>query len=189
MSDRPSFGRRLAASLIDYLIVLAWMAVIGIIALASWAITGSFVNWLALGTTGAEVLGLFVLVIPVGIYLYATEAGGRQATLGKRVMSLFVVNAASGERPGRARILVRTIVKLLPWEVAHFFVWQVVARSAAGAEMPTWVLAGLVVANVLPVLYLFIVGIQRQRRGPHDLVAGTRVIRGSRTSGRGAALL
>ncbi len=72
------------------------------------------------GTTNAQLLGFVLLVLPVGLYLYASEASARQATIGKRVMGLRVVSADDLGRPSRSRIIIRTVVKLLPWEVAHF---------------------------------------------------------------------
>jgi uncharacterized RDD family membrane protein YckC len=72
---------------------------------------------------------------------------------------------------------VRTVVKLLPWEIAHFFVWHTVAAAAGDGVFPPWLIAGLIVADLLPVAYVLTVAIEPQRRGPHDLVAGTRVVR------------
>jgi uncharacterized RDD family membrane protein YckC len=118
-----------------------------------------------------------ILVLPVGIYLFATESSRRQATVGKRVLRMRVV-ALDGSRASGWRILVRTIVKLLPWELAHFFVWHTVDIASRGGavEFPVWLTVGLVVADVLPVIYILVVLLQRDRRGPHDLIAGTRVV-------------
>jgi uncharacterized RDD family membrane protein YckC len=41
---------------------------------------------------------------------------------------------------------------------------------------PPWLIVGLVVADLLPVAYVLTVLLEPQRRGPHDLVAGTRVV-------------
>ena len=129
---RPDFGVRLLSLSIDYGLILAYLAVLVLVALGGYALTRSLHDWLSLGTAGAELLGFVFLVLPVGIYLYLGEASERQATVGKRLLSLRVVDAATGGRLAKPRVLVRTIVKLLPWEVAHFFVWQAVALSATG---------------------------------------------------------
>jgi uncharacterized RDD family membrane protein YckC len=163
------------ALLVDYALIVAYLVVVSIVGLFVALATGGFANWLALGTLGAELLGFVVLVLPVAVYLYLCEASTRQATVGKRLLGLRVVVAASGARPGRARILVRTVIKLIPWEFAHFFVWQA-AASAGLAVFPAWITVGIAVANLLPLGYLVCVLVQRDRRGPHDLVAGTRVV-------------
>ncbi|MEO8262283.1 MAG: RDD family protein [Pseudolysinimonas sp.] len=174
--SRPSFIRRIAALLIDYALILGWMAVVAGASALIALVSGGYADWLAWGVGVAELLGFVVLVLPVGVYLFASESSRRQATLGKRALRLRVVRV-DGSRPGAARILVRTLVKLLPWEIAHFFVWHTVDVFSRGAtEFPPWLLAGLIVADVLPVAYVLIVAVQRERRGPHDLIAGTRVV-------------
>ncbi|WP_349897549.1 RDD family protein [Parafrigoribacterium soli] len=170
----PGFGRRIAALAIDYALILAYMAVIGGVALLGFVRTGRFIDWLAWGSLGAEFFGFLVLVLPIGIYFFLCEASSRRATVGKRALGLVVVRAGGLGRASAGRIAVRAVVKLIPWEVAHFFVWQAVA---SGEALPGWVGAGLVVANVLPIIYVLVVLLQRERRGPHDLAAGTRVVR------------
>lgn len=177
---RPPFLRRIAALLIDYLLILVWMGVVAVVSALVALASGGYANWLAYGTTVAQLLGFVVLVLPVGVYLFVAEASRRQATLGKRAMRLEVVDLEGG-RPRAWRILVRTIVKLLPWEIAHFFVWHTVAYATSGVVVfPVWLYVGLVVADLLPVAYVLVVALQRDRRGPHDLVAGTRVVRVAR---------
>jgi uncharacterized RDD family membrane protein YckC len=153
------------------------MAVLFGASMALLAITGSLPNWLANGTAVAQLLGFAVLVLPVGIYLWATESSRWQATIGKRALGMRVVTL-DGARPGRGRILGRTAVKLLPWEWAHFWVWQLMAIVlTGGTEFPGWLIAGLISSQLLPVAYVLCVALQRDGRGPHDLVAGTRVVR------------
>lgn len=173
---RPGFLRRIAALLIDYALILGWMAVIAAISAGVAVATGGYANWLAWGTTVSQLLGFAVLVLPVGIYLFASETSSRQATVGKRALRMRVV-ARDGSRPSAWRILVRTIVKLVPWEIAHFFVWHTVAAASGDGVFPPWLIAGLIVADILPVGYVLVVLLEPQRRGPHDLVAGTRVVR------------
>lgn len=174
---RPGFGARVLALAVDFGLILGYMAALGLVTLVGFLVTGELVNWLSFGVVGAELLGFAVLVLPVGLYLYLSESSAWQATVGKRALGLRVVGRR-GERPSRARILVRTIVKLAPWEVAHFFVWHAVALASTGeTAFPAWLLTGLIVADVLPLIYVLCVLLQKDRRGPHDLVAGTRVVR------------
>lgn len=178
VQSRPPFGARLLSLLIDYALILVYLVLLALAALAVAALTGGLYDWLELGTGGAELLGFVVLVLPVGVYLYLCEASERQATVGKRALRLRVVDAATGGRLPKSRVLLRTAVKLLPWEVAHFMIWQAVGFTAAeAAGFPAWLTVGLISANVLPILYVVMVLLQRDRRGPHDLAAGSKVIR------------
>lgn len=55
------------------------------------------------------------------------------------------------------QILLRTIVKLVRWEFAHFFAWQmmyVFYREGWEAMPPVWVLVGLNAATAAAVAYI-----------------------------------
>ena len=173
----PGFSTRIKASLIDYSVILAWMIVIFVITGVRFLITGDLFNWLELGAIGAQGLGFVLLVLPVGLYLFACENSKYQATLGKRAMGLKVVTA-SGTKPGSMQLAGRTVIKLLPWEIAHFSMWHIVdlARKDPDFIWPKWLMCLLVLSNLLPVLYVACVAWHKQRRAPHDLLAGTRVI-------------
>lgn len=177
-STRPTFWSRVLASLVDYLLILGWMVVLALATVLLWLSTGKIYNWLELGTGGAQLLGLVVLVLPVGVYLYLSESSAAQATLGKRQLDLRVVDARSGGQASKPRILLRTVVKLLPWEIAHFSAWHFVAIASTGSSIfPAWLYAVAVFADLLPAVYLLMIGLQREGRGPHDLAAGTKVVR------------
>lgn len=178
---RPKFRTRLLALLLDYAVILGWMLALAIVTFLLYLITGDFFNWLALGTVRAQLLGFLVLVLPVGAYLYVGEGSRSQGTLGKRIMGLQVVDANTGERASQFRILIRTIAKLLPWEIAHFAVWNIVAlTSDGGSRFPHWLTIVATAANLLPFIYIAFVAFQKDKRGPHDLFAGTQVVVGTK---------
>lgn len=185
---RAGRRRRLAALLLDYLAVLAWMGVLAVGSLALYLALGRYPDVLgALGPVGAQALFFCLLTLPVGLYLFLTESGPRHATPGKRRHGLLVATPDGG-RPSRGQVALRTVVKLLPWEVAHTFVWQMQAtfhREGFDADVPVWVLVGLNVVNVAVVGYLG-TSLLGSRRGPHDRVAGTVVVE-ARRPGRAAA--
>jgi uncharacterized RDD family membrane protein YckC len=170
--------RRIKASLIDYLVILAWMAIIGLVGLTLSLITGGYPDYLGtFGPVGAQIIFFFVLTFPVGIYLYVSEVGTRQATIGKIKVGMRVVTLEGGA-PSKISILMRTIVKLLPWEIAHTFIWQmqyVFYQSGYEADVPIWIFAGLNVSMILVIIYVAMIALRQDGRAPHDLVAGTRV--------------
>ena len=113
----------------------------------------------------------------IGIYLYVTEVGTRQETIGKIKVGMRVVTLEGGA-PSKISILMRTIVKLLPWEIAHTFIWQmqyVFYQSGYEADVPIWIFAGLSVSMILVIIYVAMIALRQDGRAPHDLVAGTRV--------------
>lgn len=169
--------RRLLALLLDYGVILAWMAFLGLLALLVYLILGSLPDTLGiLGPVGSQVLYFFLLTFVVGVYLYRCESGPHHATWGKRRTGLAVVGVV-GAAPSRRRVLVRTVVKLLPWELSHFFVWQMMwtfYQHGYDASPPLWVFLGLQASSAAAIVYIAMVIFTG--RGPHDRAAGTVVV-------------
>lgn len=160
---------RALATLLDMGAVAAYLMLLGGIAVVIEPLTrhltwNLFTQWLA---------GFVILMVPVGVYLWRGEAGPDQASPGKRWQMLQVVVAETGARPGKVRIAVRTIVKLLPIEITRTMVLVSLdpVRGQGG-----WITVALIAAGCLPVLYLVAVIVRIDRRAPHDVVAGTQVI-------------
>lgn len=177
--SKPILKKRFLALFYDYLVILGWMAFLAGVSLALYLSLGSIPDYFGtLGPVGAQLLFFSVLTLPVGLYLFVTEAGKRHATFGKRRTGLTVVGT-NGRAPTKVRILVRTIIKLLPWEIAHTFMWQmqfVFYKHGYDAMPDAWIFVGLNVATVLAVMYVAMVVFRRDGRGPHDLIAGTQVV-------------
>jgi uncharacterized RDD family membrane protein YckC len=164
--------RRLFAALIDYCVVVGWLAVVAAVFvplyLAGVRPWGDHVDLVAFTAS----------VFPVWLYLTVTEAGRAHATWGKRRAGLRVTGPA-GAPVGPARAAVRNAVKLLPWELAHLGVASLLAGgeaatlvSPAAAWLPltaSYVLVGITLAMML---------VRRDRAALHDLAAGTRVAPG-----------
>ena len=173
MSERT---RRLAALGLDYLVILAWMIILGLVSAIIFLTRGELPDTLGMfGPIGSELLYFLLLTFVVGIYLYRTESGPHRSTWGKRRMGLEVIGI-DGSVPKRTKILLRTVVKLLPWETAHFFIWQlmgVIYREGKDATPGAWIFVGMHAATAAAIVYVAMV--MASGRGPHDLAAGTRV--------------
>ena len=116
-----------------------------------------------------------MLTFVVGVYLYKTESGPQRSTRGKRRMGLDV-SATDGSVPKRSKILLRTIVKLLPWETAHFFIRQlmgVIHREGSEATPRASIFVGLNIPAAAAIVYIAMV--VATGRGPHDPAAGTEI--------------
>jgi uncharacterized RDD family membrane protein YckC len=175
---KPAFHRRIRALAVDYLVNLAWMAILGVLSLMMYLLMDGYPDFLgSLGSAGSQLLFFVLLTLPVGVYLYLTESGSRHATCGKAVSSLTVIDV-NGDAPSHKQASTRTVVKLLPWEVAHSFIWQMQYEfylEGPDATPPAWVLGGLNAAMLMLVIYTGMVYFRRDGRGPHDIVARTRV--------------
>lgn len=177
---RQGIGRqRLTAAVIDLGVIAAWAGVLAAGTMAIRVARGRHPDWLgALGPGGSQALGFALLTGPTGLYLYLTESGRHQASLGKRRAGLRVTSLGGG-RASRRQIALRTAVKLMPWETAHTFLWRVqdhFYRNGQDAKAPVGLLVGLDAAGALGFGYLAMV--LARGRGPHDLVARTEVREG-----------
>lgn len=76
-----------------------------------------------LGPYLTQAIFFFVLTFPVGLYFTLTEASKRSASIGKRKTGL-KVQGINGQSIGLGQSALRAVVKLLPWEIAHAFIWQ-----------------------------------------------------------------
>lgn len=165
--------------MLDYLVILAWMALVGLIGfMASLAMNG-YPDYLGMfGPVGTQMIFFFVLTFPVGMYMYLSESRYLYATLGKRKVGIQVVGS-EGSLASKKSILVRTIVKLLPWEIAHTCMWQmqyVFYTAGYDAEVPAWIMIGLSLSMLLVGVYIAMIVLRLDRRGPHDILAGTQVV-------------
>jgi uncharacterized RDD family membrane protein YckC len=110
--------------------------------------------------------------IPIWLYYSLLESSARQATFGMRLFGLQVTDT-DGNRISFGRALLRTVVKLLPFEINHLVMFL---------PTPIWYdpnpgfRIGFLVVNALIILYFATMFLTRRRQSVHDLVARTIVV-------------
>ncbi|MGP4076266.1 RDD family protein [Halobacillus sp. K22] len=175
MSFAP-FKIRIYAFLVDYLIlVLYGIFVVGGISLI---FQPSIKPLFSHSPLTAEWTGFLLMTLPVSLYFIISEQSRWQGTLGKRKMRVQVVDQA-GKRIGIGRSILRTVIKFLPWEAAHFAVWNLMLPAGL-SEMTLYLILSAV--NIIVLLYLFIPLTNQKRKNIYDWIAGTVVISEKRTS-------
>jgi len=159
---------RLLAWAIDWLCILVWVVLVAAIGvpLYSAGITGG------LTAVAQNILATVILVVPMTLMQAWFESSSREASIGKRVRHLIVVNSRSGERVSFRRALARNTMKLaVPWTVGHAAVYSIVAASAADSISPAiWVVTA--VAYILPLVYIASLFLGSGRT-PYDRISGT----------------
>ena len=108
--------------------------------------------------------------IPAWSYFIISDLSRRGMTAGKRILKVKVTSTNSNKITF-ARALIRTAIKLSPWELAHFF-----GFALADSISQTVLSAGLAAANILILIYLVILVFKDGKMSLHDLVAKTEVI-------------
>ena len=176
MTDAPlaaSVGRRALAFLLDYAVVAAWIAVV--VAGGFWlrSAASDLAGSLFGDPLTAEAVGFLALTLPVGLYFALSEAGPRGATIGKRRLGIRVIGD-DGSAVSIGRSLLRTALKLAPWELSHAIIWRYANPGSAPDALLT---AGLVLVWGLVGANLAVAVFDDRRRSIYDRLSRTRVVR------------
>lgn len=172
-------GKRLVAFLFDYLLVLGYVVVLGGVNYGL-ILSGRGLDRLFPSSASPAVkdaIAFVTLVLPVGLYFALQESSPRQSTWGKRKAGLRVVNA-NGGRLTRRQALLRTAVKLLPWQIAHTSIYRVEGWPLAPVQPPPLVIGGFVLVYVLVGIYVLSMLLSKRHRTLYDWVSGAYVIVG-----------
>lgn len=169
MSYAP-FKVRIYAFFIDYLIIA--MYGLFIVGTSSFIFRTSIYPLFSSSPVTAELTGFLMMTLPVSLYFVWCESSKWQGTLGKRKMGIRVVGHA-GQRIGIGRSILRTAVKLLPWEVSHFGIWRLILPTDL-PEITVFVILNAV--NLVILIYLIIPFTNKYRKNVYDWIAGTIVV-------------
>jgi uncharacterized RDD family membrane protein YckC len=164
--------RRAGAFALDYLLIAAWLVVVVGLGVVARAAVPRLTATIFSDPIAAEAVGFLLLTLPVGLYFALSEAGPSGATWGKRRMGIGVV-AAAGEPPSIGRSVLRTTLKLLPWELAHAVIWRFAIPGSASEALLD---AGLVLVWILIGANLVSLLVDASRRTLYDRLSCTRVI-------------
>ena len=142
-------------------------------------------GWMRIGAFYVAYV-LLTVSLPIWFYFAGYESSPWQATPAKRWLGVRV-SSIDGRPVSFVRAFLRTIVKLLPFEIAHIcvalpvnpFVDAITGELTIPAldSMHPVSLAGLLAALLLFGLLLFSAVLHPDGRAAHDLAAGTFVVR------------
>lgn len=168
---------RIKAFALDYLVILGYLAVLTGASLAvslGIGISTGIRDFLAQPLV-ADLLTFFTVLLPVVLYFTFTESSPRQASWGKRRTGIRVVDAG-GSRLSRRAALVRSLVKFLPWQLAHSSIYHIPGWPLNPGEIPWYSAVGLVLTWALVIAYLLTLLLGKTHRTPYDWLAGSRVV-------------
>ncbi len=169
MKNVANLKRRFLALLLDYLVIVAWGVVLfGV----NMLIFFGFLDGLpSFDELGMNLLSL-TMIVPVLLYSIILEASGKHATLGKRWQRIKVTSA--DKKPLRLwQVIVRNLVKFLPWQLAHMMIFHGFALN--WEVSPLW-LTILSMTYFIPIIWIGVVVFRKDHRGIHDLLAGSIVV-------------
>ena len=176
MNRYAGFWKRAGAFALDYIIILLYLLILGLI---FFLINNSLVDatsWLFADRARAQLSGFLLVTLPVTLYFALSESSPQRATWGKRRLGLQVTDY-DAERISVWRSLVRTTLKFIPWEIAHTFVWTI---AFSPADTPAWVNVSIILVYALIGLNLAFLIFTKKHQTIYDLLAKTCVIKRSR---------
>ncbi|MDH4117080.1 MAG: RDD family protein [Acidimicrobiia bacterium] len=156
---------RLRASALDLAVVAGW----AVFAAAAGVVARAF-DYDFASPTSADIFAFVTLVGPVVLTFAFQEASSRKATFGKRRLGLQVTDR-SGRRLSLARSLTRSIVKFLPWQLAHTAVIGLFDDSTN-----SMLIVAAIGAQALVLASVIAMAVDPYHRSFHDWLAGTRVV-------------
>ncbi len=179
--------KRLLAFLLDYLVISVYIVTLTVVSMlilrsgAGPALTGLFAN-----PVRADLFAFLSLVLPVILYFAILESGPRQATWGKQRMRLCVTDE-QGVRLTLPRALLRSVVKFLPWQIAHSSLFHIPGWPMNVVDVPTASVIGFLVVWILIFAWLGFLIFHPSQRAPYDLFAGSRVVHSPSAGSTGTA--
>jgi uncharacterized RDD family membrane protein YckC len=157
--------------------ILAWTIDFGIIVLYAvllFAVTSLFfdVRQGGLNPYLGQLIGFLTLTLPVITYSYLTENSKWKATIGKRILNLIVL---TNENKKTKSILLRNVLKYLPWELAHTGVHWIIYFESIGRETPIWTWAILIIPQAIVFIYFISIMLSKGQSSIYDRISGTRL--------------
>jgi len=135
---RAQMRRRIQAFMFDYLVILGYLSLLATAGLfLTLGPVGS--GWSALVSTPLrkDLLAFFTTVLPVIAYFAWSERSVDGATWGKRHIGLRVVGPG-GCRLSGGQALARSVIKFLPWQMAHTALFHIPGFPMVSADPPAW---------------------------------------------------
>jgi uncharacterized RDD family membrane protein YckC len=168
--------RRIAAWVVDWLIISAWAA--ALVPLGLLLVDRS------VPSLGWNAVSFVVLIVPATVWLAAWEGGRSGATPGKRLFGLRVRVPQVGDVGWRLAAVRNALKVALPWELGHTAAFLLADPKASGLTMLFSIAFG-VLACALAAGYVasLFIGIGRT---PYDYAAATHVVRSQAVETSGA---
>ncbi len=160
---------RLRALLWDYLLILLYIMLLVVLSLLLPALQIFFRQ-----PVQSDVAAFVVLVLPVVLYFAIAESSQQGATWGKQKLGLRVIRVDGG-RLEIWRSLLRSLIKFLPWQLAHTAIFHS-SENGMLSQLVLWLL--YLSAYGLVILYLLMVWQSATHRSLYDRVAGSIVVTG-----------
>ena len=176
-SQYAGFIKRLKAFGFDYLIICGYIILltgVTMVVVKFSSLLGLPLRWPE-NPILANSMAFVTLVLPVILYFTFQESSPKQSTWGKRKVGIRVVNAGESTLT-RSQAFIRSLVKVIPWQIAHTCLFHIPGLPAAETTVPPLVTAGFVVVYILAGIYVTSALFTKKHRTPYDWAARSYVL-------------
>ena len=169
--------KRLVAFGFDFLLIFAYVLILLGIGIAITVTVGPLdqIHPVFASPVFMDLVAFLILVLTVILYFTLQESSSRQATWGKRRAGTKVVNA-QGTSLTRRQAFVRSLLKFLPWQIAHTSIFHIEGFPFEPTEPTPLVISGFVLVWVLLGIYAISMLVSKKHRTPYDRAAGAYVV-------------
>ena len=172
MNEYAGFWERTGAFVLDYLLILGYLSGLTLFTLLFNVLSGE-IPWLFADRIRSQIVAFLLVTLPVAVYFAIGESSVRQATWGKRRLTLKVADRDGGQIPFW-RAFWRTALKFIPWEISHTLIWHMRFSPRADAAFVGYgflLVYGLIGLNIASLL------LTPQHQTLYDFLARTYVMR------------
>jgi len=164
--------RRFIAFGIDYILILLYAGLLFLSSLLFQYLSAKQLS--EPSPLKGQLIGFFLLTLPVFLYFLLSEKSKQKGTIGKRVSKIRVEMV--GNKPAATQqLFIRSFLKFLPWEIAHTGVHWVLFYSRNNEQTPFWVYALLIVPQLAAIFYFITIILTKGNGSFYDKVAGTKI--------------
>ena len=171
------FTKRLKAFAFDYLIICGYIILLigtTLVVIKISSLLGLSLRW-SDNPILADLMAFVTLILPVILYFTYQESSSKQSTWGKRKANIRVVDV-NGDRLTRGQAFVRSLGKMIPWQIAHTSLFHIPGWPLAVTMPHPAAITGFICVYILVGFYIAAVFISKKHRTLYDWLSGSYVI-------------
>lgn len=165
--------KRIQAFAYDYMIILAYVGLLVLLAFGLNHFVPSALSNLFGTAYSGQMIGFFTITLPIVLYFILMEASGQQATWGKKRVGIRV-RGIEEDPVGYSQSASRSLLKFIPWEIAHTCIWQIRFSSEAFSPLVT---TGYILLWTIIIANLYSLWNTPFNQTIYDRLSSTRVVR------------
>lgn len=119
-----------------------------------------------------QFIGFISLTLPIICYSWWMENSSWKGTLGKRLLQLKIISKKNSAQS----LLLRNILKYLPWELAHFGVHWLFYYISLNKTIPLWNWIMLILPQMIVILYFVSIWNSGGTKSAYDAISFSKII-------------